>query len=111
MLIGEVVPLSLAYLRQNPMAPERVRYQHVLVDEYQDLNRAEQVLIDLLAGDGNLAINLRDLPDRIRFRISQPEVPLEATYARVMSFQKSKRVDGGSGGACRLGGRRNAKAR
>lgn len=56
MLIGEVVPLSLAYLRQNPMAPERVRYQHVLVDEYQDLNRAEQVLIDLLTGDGNLAI-------------------------------------------------------
>jgi len=56
MLIGEVVPLALAYLRQNPEAPERQRYQHVLVDEYQDLNRAEQVLVDLLAGEGNLAI-------------------------------------------------------
>lgn len=56
MLIGEVVPLALAYLRQNPEAPERQRYQHTLVDEYQDLNRAEQVLIDLLAGEGHLAI-------------------------------------------------------
>jgi DNA helicase-2/ATP-dependent DNA helicase PcrA len=56
MLIGEVVPLALAYLRQNPAAPERARYRHVLVDEYQDLNRAEQVLVDLLAGEGSLAI-------------------------------------------------------
>jgi superfamily I DNA/RNA helicase len=56
MLIGEVVPLALAYLQQNPGAPERVRYRHVLVDEYQDLNRAEQVLVDLLKGEGGLAI-------------------------------------------------------
>jgi len=56
MLIGEVVPLALAYLQQNPGAPERVRYRHVLVDEYQDLNRAEQVLVDLLRGEGSLAI-------------------------------------------------------
>jgi superfamily I DNA/RNA helicase len=56
MLIGEVVPLALAYLQHNPAAPERAAYDHVLVDEYQDLNRAEQVLVDLLRGNGSLAI-------------------------------------------------------
>jgi DNA helicase-2/ATP-dependent DNA helicase PcrA len=45
MLIGEVVPLALNYLRNNPQAPERAAYSYVLVDEYQDLNRAEQTVI------------------------------------------------------------------
>lgn len=47
-LIGELIPLALRYLRENPAASERGSFDHVLVDEYQDLNRAEQVLIDLL---------------------------------------------------------------
>ena len=37
MLIGELVPITLSYLRNNPGIPERGRYRHVLVDEYQDL--------------------------------------------------------------------------
>jgi DNA helicase-2/ATP-dependent DNA helicase PcrA len=56
MLIGEVVPLALSYLEHNPAAPERAAQDHVLVDEYQDLNKAEQVLVDLLRGPGNLAV-------------------------------------------------------
>ena len=47
-LIGELIPLALGYLRNNPQAPEIGRYTHVLVDEYQDLTKAEQVLVDLL---------------------------------------------------------------
>jgi DNA helicase II / ATP-dependent DNA helicase PcrA len=42
MLIGELVPEALRYLRNNPMAPERTEFRYVLVDEYQDLNVAEQ---------------------------------------------------------------------
>jgi superfamily I DNA/RNA helicase len=48
-LIGELIPLALQFLRDNPAAPELSSFDHVLVDEYQDLNKAEQVLIDLLS--------------------------------------------------------------
>lgn len=48
-LIGELVPLALQYLRDNPACLERTAFDHVLVDEFQDLNKAEQVLVDLLA--------------------------------------------------------------
>jgi superfamily I DNA/RNA helicase len=45
MLIGEVIAIFLQYIRNDPHAPERVEFTHILVDEYQDLNRAEQELI------------------------------------------------------------------
>lgn len=48
-LIGELVPLVLRYLRDNPACAERQAFDHVLVDEFQDLNKAEQVLIDILS--------------------------------------------------------------
>ncbi len=41
MLIGEVIPKFYEYLRSNPAAQERTEYSHILVDEYQDLNKAE----------------------------------------------------------------------
>ena len=56
MLIGELVSESLRYLRENPASPHRATFEHVLVDEYQDLNRAEQVLLDLLAEAGHLIV-------------------------------------------------------
>jgi DNA helicase-2/ATP-dependent DNA helicase PcrA len=56
MLIGELVPFAYKYLRDNPAAPERSQYTHVLVDEYQDLNRAEQEVAALLATTGHLII-------------------------------------------------------
>jgi len=56
MLIGELVPETLQYLRENPASPHRHAFDHVLIDEYQDLNRAEQELIDLLAVGGFLIV-------------------------------------------------------
>lgn len=56
MLIGEVVPLAYRYVRDNPDASVAGEFDHVIVDEYQDLNRAEQDLIDLLAANGNLSL-------------------------------------------------------
>ena len=52
MLIGELIPETLRFLRANPLADVMTAYDHVIVDEYQDLNRAEQRLIDLLASNG-----------------------------------------------------------
>lgn len=54
--VGEVVPLALHYLRNNPMAEELSAFDHVEVDEYQDLNRAEQEILALLAKDVHFAI-------------------------------------------------------
>lgn len=55
MLIGELIPEGIKYLRNNPLSPYRDKFDHLLVDEYQDLNRAEQHLVDLLA-NGSLVI-------------------------------------------------------
>lgn len=56
MLIGEIIPIVYQYLRDNPAAPERKLYDAILVDEYQDMNRAEQEVIGLLRGDAELCI-------------------------------------------------------
>ncbi len=56
MLIEELIPLTLQYLRNNPLCPERTMFKHVLVDEYQDLNRADQMLIDILSEKGTLSV-------------------------------------------------------
>lgn len=49
MLVGELVPLTIKYLGNNPASPERSQYKHIIVDEYQDLNKAEQKLVRLLS--------------------------------------------------------------
>ncbi|MBA7480877.1 ATP-dependent DNA helicase PcrA [subsurface metagenome] len=49
MEIGELIPLTIKYLRNNPTCPERSQYKHIIVDEYQDLNKAEQTLVRLLS--------------------------------------------------------------
>lgn len=56
MLVGEMVTVTVEYVRNNPMCAERQKFDHVIVDEFQDLNRAEQVLIDLLAEQGTLTV-------------------------------------------------------
>lgn len=73
MLIGELIPEALRFLRYNPASDARSLFDHVLVDEYQDLNRAEQELIDLLAGSGSTVI-VGDVDQSIyRFRHANPE--------------------------------------
>jgi DNA helicase-2/ATP-dependent DNA helicase PcrA len=56
MLIGEVVPLTHGYLFSNPASGELDALDHIIVDEYQDLNALEQRLLDQLAEDANLCI-------------------------------------------------------
>ena len=56
MLIGEVVPIAYGYLSTNPAAAELQAFDHVIVDEYQDLNALEQRLLDVLATNCDLCI-------------------------------------------------------
>lgn len=71
MLVGELVPETLKFLRNNPeLCPI---YQHVLVDEYQDLNKAEQMLIDLLSERGNLFVVGDEHQSIYSFKYAHPE--------------------------------------
>ncbi|HZZ21464.1 MAG TPA: UvrD-helicase domain-containing protein, partial [Roseiarcus sp.] len=72
MLIGEIVPQLHQYLRDNPAAPERRLHDHILVDEYQDLNRAEQAVIDLLRGNAELCIVGDDDQSLYSFKFAHP---------------------------------------
>jgi superfamily I DNA/RNA helicase len=73
MLIGELVPEALRYLRENPASPALQLFDHIVVDEYQDLNRAEQELIDVLSAGKHLSI-VGDVDQSIyRFRYAHPE--------------------------------------
>jgi DNA helicase II / ATP-dependent DNA helicase PcrA len=72
MLIGEIIPELCRYLRNNPAAPERSLYDHVLVDEYQDLNKAEQAVVDLLTGDAALCIVGDDDQSLYSFKHAHP---------------------------------------
>ncbi len=48
-------------------------YSHILVDEYQDLNKAEQVIIDRIAENSKLIIVGDDNQSIYRFKNAQPE--------------------------------------
>jgi DNA helicase-2/ATP-dependent DNA helicase PcrA len=73
MLIGEIVPQLYRYLRQNPAADERAQYTHILVDEYQDLNKAEQGLIDLLADSAEVCVVGDDDQSLYSFKHAHPD--------------------------------------
>jgi DNA helicase-2/ATP-dependent DNA helicase PcrA len=73
MLIGEIIPELYRYLRNNPAAPERLLYDHVLVDEYQDLNKAEQAVVDLLSSNAALCIVGDDDQSLYSFKHAHPE--------------------------------------
>lgn len=56
MLIGELIPRTLRFLRDNPQNELLQRYSHIFIDEYQDLNRAEQSLLDLLGENASITV-------------------------------------------------------
>jgi superfamily I DNA/RNA helicase len=73
MLIGELIPLTLTYSRSNPGLSVLPVLKHVLVDEYQDLNRADQALVRMLAGTGSLLVIGDDNQSIYSFRHANPE--------------------------------------
>lgn len=73
MLIGEVIPQLYGYLRDNPAAAERQEFSHILVDEYQDLNKAEQGVVDLLADNAEVCIVGDDDQSIYSFKCAHPD--------------------------------------
>jgi superfamily I DNA/RNA helicase len=73
MLIGEVIPQLYEYLRSNPAAVERTEFAHILVDEYQDLNRAEQGVIELLSDAAEVCIVGDDDQSIYSFKHAHPD--------------------------------------
>ena len=74
MLIGEVVPLAYSFLSANPDNDLLSRYTHIIVDEYQDLNRTEQQLLELLCGEkGSICIAGDDDQSIYGFRCANPD--------------------------------------
>lgn len=73
MLIGEVIPQLYRFLRDNPAARERGEFSHVLVDEYQDLNRAEQGVVDLLADNAEVCVVGDDDQSIYSFKHAHPD--------------------------------------
>jgi superfamily I DNA/RNA helicase len=91
MLLGEVVPELLKYLRNNPVSPYRKFFKHVLVDEYQDLNRAEQVLLDFIAKEAKFSVIGDEDQSIYSFKHAHPEgiinfpVRYEGTHSEEMN--------------------------
>lgn len=73
MLIGEVVPLFYNFLATNPAAQERTEYSHILVDEYQDLNKADQGVIQLMSDAANVCIVGDDDQSIYSFKYAHPD--------------------------------------
>ncbi len=73
MLIGELVPVALSFLKNNPTSPWRGFYRDVLIDEYQDLNTAEQALGDILAENASLFVVGDDDQSIYSFKHAHPE--------------------------------------
>jgi DNA helicase II / ATP-dependent DNA helicase PcrA len=73
---ADLILKTIILLRDHPEVGEamRAQYAHILVDEYQDVNRASGILLKLLAGDGKNLWVVGDARQSIyRFRGASPE--------------------------------------
>jgi DNA helicase II / ATP-dependent DNA helicase PcrA len=73
LLVGEVIYLALNFLRNNPASPEIGKFDAILVDEYQDLNKAEQEFIHAFRGNASIVIVGDDDQSIYSFKFAHPE--------------------------------------
>jgi len=73
MLIGEAIPLAYRYLLHNPAAPARTEFSHILIDEFQDLNKAEQGVLQLLSDNASVCVVGDDDQSIYSFKHAHPE--------------------------------------
>lgn len=73
MLMDEIIPHLYQYLLANPGAPERAEYKHILVDEYQDLNKVEQEVLKILGEQGSMCVIGDDNQSIYSFRHAHPD--------------------------------------
>lgn len=95
MLYGEMIIEAYHYLRDNPQCPERHMFNHILVDEYQDLNKAEQAVVELLATNCNLVVVGDDDQSIYSFKYAHPdgirEFPTNHDSCRQIAFDVCRR--------------------
>jgi superfamily I DNA/RNA helicase len=73
MLISELFPKTLDFLRTNPEIAKKYYYEHILVDEYQDLNKAEQEFIEIISKNGTLTVIGDENQSIYSFKHANPE--------------------------------------
>ncbi|MCW5947634.1 MAG: ATP-dependent helicase [Fimbriimonadales bacterium] len=75
MLVGELVKEAYEFLSAEPDSPWRTKFRAILVDEYQDLNKLDQAMIDLLCEhEQTVASVVGDVDQSIySFRCAHPE--------------------------------------
>ncbi|ALJ12382.1 ATP-dependent helicase [Sphingopyxis macrogoltabida] len=73
MLIGELIPYLVRYLKDNPAAAEHNEFKHLLVDEFQDLNKAEQTAIAYLGAAAEVCIVGDDDQSIYSFKNAHPD--------------------------------------
>jgi DNA helicase II / ATP-dependent DNA helicase PcrA len=73
MLIGELIPYLVRYLKDNPAAAERKEFKQLLVDEFQDLNKAEQTAIAFLGEAAEICIVGDDDQSIYSFKNAHPD--------------------------------------
>ncbi len=73
MLMEEIIPQLLRYLRSNPGTNELSEFDHLLIDEYQDLNKAEQEILHLLGQNGSVCVIGDDDQSIYSFKHAHPE--------------------------------------
>jgi len=73
MLIGELIPYLVRYLKDNPAAAEHKEFKHLLVDEFQDLNKAEQTAIAYLGAAAEVCIVGDDDQSIYSFKNAHPD--------------------------------------
>ena len=71
-MIDELISLAVTYIRNNPVNDITNKFDYIIVDEYQDLNKADQTLINLIS-DGKCITILGDDDQSIySFRHAHP---------------------------------------
>jgi superfamily I DNA/RNA helicase len=120
---SDLINRPVELLRKHPEVRDELRgqYQHLLVDEYQDVNRASALLVKELAGDGERLWVVGDARQSIyRFRGAAPQNTLnfETEYPngkrkplKVNYRSRQQIVDtfGGYAGHMRVGGKKAVK--
>lgn len=71
-LIDELISLAVKYLRTNPIN-EIDNFEEIIVDEYQDLNRADQEFLELINKEARMLIVGDDDQSIYSFRHANPE--------------------------------------
>ncbi len=71
--IDELIALVVSYLRNNPDSEFSNKFNYIVVDEYQDLNKADQTFIDLLGINSDVLIVGDDDQSIYSFRHANPE--------------------------------------